>query len=106
MLSAATPAWSLAIIAMLSLAAMFLTQTARTLGFLERFRDEKPLGCDLCMSFWSTAAAWLLSARYFLDTTPLHALSAAACCFLLLRRLPPPQLPPMPPHGGSNQGDA
>ena len=100
MLTGGTPSGAAVLVAMLALAGVFLAQMMRTFGFLRRFRDRKPLSCDLCMSAWSTGAAWLLAQFFYFDVTVLHGLAAAGTCFMLLRRMPPPALPPMPPLGG------
>lgn len=36
------------------LAPFFLVRLLRVVGFLARFRERRPLGCNVCMAWWAS----------------------------------------------------
>jgi hypothetical protein len=74
-----------------------LRAIARVVG-LEKLLSKKPLGCNLCMAFWSSLAAvlWQMEMTGFVPTTEA-VLSTFALSYTLIelsyRPEPPPLLP-------------
>jgi hypothetical protein len=98
---------------LVAFAAYHMIHVVRALGFVpERWKDRKPIVCDLCMSFW--AALVIAAVLYLLEfcSAPASAgwraqlanasrhlirfAGAAGFCYFLLRHSPPPaSLPPL-----------
>lgn len=76
----------------IAFAALWLTEALRVTPWLERWRDQKPLACSLCMSLWTvlavSVAAWTLGRR--LDW--LDYLQAAGGAYALLRLMEKPRV--------------
>jgi hypothetical protein len=73
-----------------AIAGFFTASVLRTL--FERWRDRKPLSCDVCMSFWSTLIVYVI---WFFPVFDVDFLASAGICLLVMRTVKPPTLPPL-----------